>query len=404
VSRTGVQPRSVEELLADEEWQRLVTHLHENSDRLVHNFLVELGSLSNYAGGLVEPPDVEQTAHVTLEMLTLRLGGWPLQEEHFTAARDLGIRRARQGVARDHLFDAVRMDFRVIWSTLTEYAEQGMDAALVRNLSHVMAVVDEYVQEVQDAYLTESAILTRDSRLHTTRFVSRLLAADRAGRDGVEDIARALGVGADQVFEVVHVAREGALEVQSALAHGSLDPSWLTLDREGGYLLFREQRGQQVDAFITALPGGLIKDVAGLAEVPAAATSAAVLARFSRSFGGGLIGWREGWIAAAGEALERDVPSFGADVWAALNTCKEHDRDRIVECVLTFCRTGSVKATASRLRCHRNTVVNRLASFRDLTGLDIAVPIQAATALVVLAQKPAVLTSSFRSGAGVLQP
>ncbi|WP_190818464.1 helix-turn-helix domain-containing protein [Saccharopolyspora pogona] len=394
MTRAVVQPRSNEELLADRDWQKLVAHLHDNLDQLVANFLAELGSLANYAGGLVDREDVERTAHTTLEMLTLRLGGWPLREEHIGAARSVGIRRARQGVGRDHLFDAVRMDFRVIWSTLTQYADESMDAALVRNLSHVMAVVDEYVVEVQDAYLTESAILSQDSRLHTNRFVSRLFAADQTGKDVVDDIARALGVASDATFEVVHIGREGALAVQGALAHGTLDPTWLTLDREGGYLLFREQRGTPVDEFISSQPGGIIKGVSGLAAVPAAASSAARLAGFSRSFGDGLISWKDGWIAAAAQILEREIPGFGGEISTSLGACKEHDRERIVECVITFCRTGSVKATASRLKCHRNTVVNRLASFRELTGLDVAIPLQAATALVALAREPAMFASA----------
>ncbi|WP_237449895.1 helix-turn-helix domain-containing protein [Nocardiopsis alba] len=64
-------------------------------------------------------------------------------------------------------------------------------------------------------------------------------------------------------------------------------------------------------------------------------------------------------------------------------------RARLLETLAHYTATGSVKAAAASLYCHRNTVVNRLQTFREVTGLDLTVPSQAARALVLFADRRA---------------
>ncbi|MPZ29194.1 MAG: hypothetical protein GEV12_23075 [Micromonosporaceae bacterium] len=49
-----------------------------------------------------------------------------------------------------------------------------------------------------------------------------------------------------------------------------------------------------------------------------------------------------------------------------------------------YAACGSVQQVATRLYCHRNTVVNRLRRFAELTGCDVTVPDQAVLAQAVL--------------------
>ncbi|MFE4537649.1 helix-turn-helix domain-containing protein [Streptomyces scopuliridis] len=56
-----------------------------------------------------------------------------------------------------------------------------------------------------------------------------------------------------------------------------------------------------------------------------------------------------------------------------------------MQTVRAYLATGGLTASAERLYCHRNTVLNRLGRFEKLTGLDITIPEQAAIALVALA-------------------
>lgn len=394
--------RDAAELREDTQWQQLLLTLADNLDQLVANFLIELGPVGEYGAGMVDPADVEKTAAVTLGMLTKRLAGLPLDSEHETAARDLGVRRAQQGVARDDLLDAVRLDFRVIWSTLTQIAGEGMEAVLVRNLNHVLATVDSYVSEVQQAYLTEQSVLTRDSRLHTSRFISRLFSSDPSRVGAIDEIARGLGVGLTAVFEVVYVGSDGAVVVQDALARGTLDAAWFVFDRGGGYVLFRVQpTPSSEDAVLNPIPSGVMTDVAGLVAVPAAASAAALLAQHSPTLGGRAVHWDEGWLAVTADLLGREVEGFGNAMWAALSECTENERDRILQTVIEYARTGSIKDTAGRLYCHRNTIVNRLRTFFELTGLDVTRPLDAASALVALARRPELFSMGYAGVTGL---
>ncbi|MDK8472811.1 helix-turn-helix domain-containing protein, partial [Corynebacterium accolens] len=44
---------------------------------------------------------------------------------------------------------------------------------------------------------------------------------------------------------------------------------------------------------------------------------------------------------------------------------------------LTYFADGSIKSTARALDCHRNTVINRLKHFHEVTGLSPLVPADA---------------------------
>jgi DNA-binding PucR family transcriptional regulator len=72
-------------------------------------------------------------------------------------------------------------------------------------------------------------------------------------------------------------------------------------------------------------------------------------------------------------------------VLAGLDSAPRGERDRLVETVLAYARSGSVQQTATALFCHRNTVVNRLRRFADLTGRQMTTPADAAVVLVALA-------------------
>jgi DNA-binding PucR family transcriptional regulator len=53
--------------------------------------------------------------------------------------------------------------------------------------------------------------------------------------------------------------------------------------------------------------------------------------------------------------------------------------------VRNFLHTGNITTTAQELFCHRNTILNRLNRFQELTGIDLAVPAQAARLVVAWA-------------------
>ena len=48
----------------------------------------------------------------------------------------------------------------------------------------------------------------------------------------------------------------------------------------------------------------------------------------------------------------------------------------------SYLATGSIAQSADQLFCHRNTLMNRLRRFTDLTGIDVTIPQQAARLVV----------------------
>ena len=71
-------------------------------------------------------------------------------------------------------------------------------------------------------------------------------------------------------------------------------------------------------------------------------------------------------------------------VLAGLEPLTAHERERLLETVTAYCDSGSVAETTRRLYCHRNTVLNRLGRFTELTGLRPTRPAEAATVLFAL--------------------
>ena len=90
------------------------------------------------------------------------------------------------------------------------------------------------------------------------------------------------------------------------------------------------------------------------------------------------------WPCIAHERLGPFLPGLRSHAVAAIDELPQPDRDRLVDTVLQFCTNGSIKETAETLFCHRNTIVNRLLRFRDLTGLDVTIPVDAARALIAI--------------------
>ena len=377
------------ESVVDVDWSELVDRLCEQIDDLVADFLERFAEADYYEPDLVDEEDLRRTAHETLTMLLFKLGDKELPAALASLPGEFGARRARQGVPGDLLLEAVRLDFRVLWHALQRIAGSKAESVLVRNVERVLTTVEGYVSEVQQAFLAEQARLARDSRLLTARHVSRLFTIDLTRPELVAEVADGLGVVVAAQFEVAVVVGEGVAALQLQLGRGTVSPSWFGYDRGDGFCVFREQ-GQPTASSTVAdelvhLPGGYIDEVGGLAGVPAAADAAALFARqAAQSDRPRMIGADEAWLPVARDLLVSTIPNFGRDVHEALAECTRFERESIVQAVLVYAENGSIKLTSERLFCHRNTVVNRLNTFRKVTGLDITIPRQSALAIVVL--------------------
>ncbi|WP_347755697.1 helix-turn-helix domain-containing protein [Agrococcus sp. ProA11] len=378
-------------------WRELVERLDAEMPAIVDDFVREFSERGRYDRDAVGEQDLRDTAEDTLRMLVARMAGGTPTAEDATLAASLGVRRARQGVQLDALLEAVRLDFRVLWRWLQRLAGDEQRAALVEQVEWVLTVVEQYVDEVQQSFLRETAAMQRDVRLATERHLARLLSGDAPRPSAIDAIAQGLGVAADAQFDLLAVPVDRIEEAQHAadarLAAGSI----FGHSHGDAYCLFwvRGTDGRVPDELVQ-VSGVLLQRLPGLPAVATGARTALALLATAPTLDG-LTGVDELWPAVAAARLDELVPGFAAGRLAPLDDLTDYQREAILTTVRTYLVAGSVHVTSKRVFCHRNTVLNRLAAFRDRTGLDVQVPVEAALAHVLLATTA--LAPAERSGA-----
>lgn len=368
--------------LTDRAWRDLVAELADHLDDLVEDFLRRLREQQLYSEQAVPGEDLEAAARNTLSMLIHQLSGEPLSPAHIDVAYRLGARRARQGVDRDSLLEAVRLDYRVLWAGLTRLAGDARAPLLVAHADEVLTTVERYIGDIQVAFLDEHDALVRSSRADEQRALAALLAA------APSDVPRLAAELADRFrfspgarLEVLCVPEAAEVENARAASHRRHTVEW---DYAAGSVLIREQTTRGWRDTKPPIVGGLVTDVPALRGLPDAVRLSQRLAPLARSRGA-LTRESDVWEQLAASALAGSVPSLSPESYPGLNGLPPDDRARLLETMRVYAATGSVKDTAERLFVHRNTVMNRLAAFADATGLDLTVPDQAARALIAFA-------------------
>lgn len=323
--------------------------------------------------------------------------GRPSGDDHLEAVKmaistDVGVSRARAGVPVESLMTAIRLDFSVLWGALTELSGPGDAELLVRHADHVWNVVDSYASQTQTAYMDELQRMSHEASSVRQGFVASLFGPSAAPRALLERIAAGLGVDPDAPFVLavgagddaaalrvaVALAARGGAEVFTHPLADALLAFWATDQRPGSAL---HDAGHRV----SELRCGLVEQVEGLAGLWDASHLALDLAQLVRKDDGGALTLRSGWGRLARARLAGGGIPLAADVDAALGGCGRMERTRLVEAVRAYLDTGSVGTTARALYCHRNTVMNRLRRFAELTGIDPTVPREAARLVVAWA-------------------
>ncbi len=366
-------------------WAKLLERLSADRSTLVEDFLARLTSTHLYDGYDLAQEDLRRAATDTIEMLILQIGGMPLPTHLKNLPARLGERRARQGVAREVLLEAVRLDFRVLWSGLLRANGDQPADILVLHTEDVLTAVERYISEVQSAYLDELAALNRDSRVEISRAFSRLLAAGEDVAAVANEVASVLRFRADAEFEVICVTVSDAERARRAIAADENGRHFISWDFDDGTTFVRERiSGIRSTSAFGNIPGGFVETRRGLQNIPGAIELARSVARHAGELNSGLLTDADVWPCIVRERIGPFLPGLSNDAVAAIDELPQQDRDRLVDTVLQFCTNGSIKETAETLFCHRNTIVNRLLRFQDLTGLEVTIPADAARALIAI--------------------
>ncbi|MFF9574591.1 PucR family transcriptional regulator [Streptomyces rubiginosohelvolus] len=352
-------------------------------------------SLRHNVGSLIQPREFRESAHRT--------------------SRWIGEIRAEQGVPLDAVLHAFRMGGAMVWQDLVDETAR-RDPDDIRLLVHVAAdvwnFVDEHCGVVADAYRQAERRLSWRRENRQRLMVAALL----DGTARIADLAEAaemLGLPEQGRYAVLAVAegrRSGAGPADAGVArHGpgsaARTPVVLPAAHPGAAALWHPGPDAEFAILPLTGPPGELRELAAALDV-AAGTRAGI--------GSAVEG-----LAALGDARRlaetalRACPATGGTVLldehlpdalvvsspalagaladrvlGPLDRLDPADRDVIVETLTAWLDAdGSAQRAGARLYCHRNTVLNRLRRFEQLTGRCLTRPRDAVEVSLALAAR-----------------
>lgn len=388
-------------------WGELVEGLHGRLDELVELFVARVREIPEYAENRVSLPELRNTARETFRRLIDGLRDERFRHSNSHGSQDslvrfsseLGAKRARAGISPEALISAVRLDFSILWADLLQISDAEDAVLLTAHVDQVWRVVDEFATQTHSSYSNERVRMAQEESNIRREFIARLFSKSELSADTISQAAAALVTDPQSKFSIVAASGEAASKLRTIAAQGGwLQPSQRLYVHEFGgstYVFWalprasgtaRQDEGPAyIPAAITGIPCGYVQGFSGLRALPSAARTAERLALLLRPADRGPLTAAAAWARLAKQQLQ----DAGLDLWAglesALSECRDGERERLTETVRHFLHTGNITTTAQELFCHRNTILNRLNRFQELTGIDLAVPAQAARLVVAWA-------------------
>ncbi len=364
-------------------WQAIVARLQERRHDMTDEFVARLGDIDGYEeeAGLVAAQDKHDVALEALRLILQSLAVGSTDAALLRFGTHLGETRARQGVSAESVTTAVRMTFSVIWSRVLEICGPEDSTLLVGRVALLWRVIDDYANQSHTSYVDERVRMEREESELRQGAVSALLTGRVTTPEAVKRTAAVLDVQSDVRFELLAGTGPELRATLLALVRTLKVTTRVFTHLEGDttFVLW-SRRPDPPDP----LPAGCghVGDIDGLGGVRVAALLAGALAELATEADTGPLTVGSHWPRLARAALTERGVDLAAQLDGQLAECADAERERLVTTVLTFLRSGSIAATAGELFCHRNTILNRINRFRELTGLDLTVPVDAARAYV----------------------
>ncbi|PPF33372.1 PucR family transcriptional regulator [Pseudoclavibacter sp. AY1H1] len=375
-------------------------------DEITTLYVSQVRTLTGYVESVIAERDVHSTAFTTLGLMFRQLGGERLEDELRAHSRAIGRKRVRQGVPLESLLRAVRMDFRFIWQALNDRLPGEADR-LSDDVVAIWEVVEAHTTSVQSGYMLElgqvkaeleqeQAFLLRrllrggvdDSQLHVQ--AAEALEIPLTGPYWVavahQDAAAGFAADVQDVFPAAVCLRLDGVEFAviagtsgvSGVA-GSSGPSSSSSSSSGR----SGSSGVLVQLALADLQVGVSQSAATLSSLSEMWQLASELAEFAVPGRAAVLA--QHWPSLVVRRLGPVASSLAADALRDFALLPSSERDLLVEAVEVYMASGSASKAAGVLFCHRNTIMNRLAKFASVAGLDPTVPDDAATIKVVLA-------------------
>jgi hypothetical protein len=354
----------------------LAVEVHGRVDRLVGRVVDCIADeIPAYRLGPVPDEDLATSVRRNVEVILLGLAEQrePTRDE-IAVRRELGSRRALQGVPVDALLGAYHVGYRELWLSLVRAVPPG-DERSATQLLEAATLVWSWVHQFTDAIAAAHAATVRSVEARAVgarqRFVELLVGGDLDGEE-VDGLARSLGFDPAGDFVVTVLRGVGA------------DLDALELQREAAELGGRHAVAARGPALVVVSQGSAGTEA--VVEVCRRSFPAASVATGAER--AGLRGARDSLSDA--ELTLAVTPHGGTatfeDVWLWATLTGAADRLRpllapgaevavshphLAEAVTAFADGGfSVSEAARRLSLHANTVAYRLDRWTELTGWD----------------------------------
>lgn len=328
-----------------------------------------------YRGGSAVPEDdLRRSIERNLEMMLVGVaenrGPTPAE---VAVRRELGSRRAIQGVPIDALIQAYHVGYRELWQALVREVPPD-DPELTTRLLSAATTVWQWIHEVTTAIAEAYGETTRSREAHVTgarqRFTELVIGGDLSG-DEVRQLATAVGFDPEGIFLVALVRPE-------SLDGGEARELQRHLTRTGGTHA-AVQRGPSVvvvsqgaaaEAIVGAIGAVLPEASVGIGLTRTGLTGAREslgdAERAAALTGRGPIRFEDQWLSAT---ILRAAPRLAPLLRAGIEVAGEHPH--LAETVRVYADCAfSVTEAARHLGLHANTVSYRLERWHQLTGWD----------------------------------
>lgn len=399
-ARTSRRPRSLVDADAVAVLHRAAQALMDDLAGLTHRLVDALREKEPAYRAAIEA-DAAEIWHETNRSLRLSVASLIRPRESRVAACRLSWRigecRAEQGLPLDALLHAFRLGGAMVWQGLVDETTRHRPED-IRLLVHVAAdvwsFVDEHCGLVADAYrATERRLAWR--RENQQRLAVEALLDGTARIADIPDASAMLGLPEEGRYVVVSASASisGAVPVSGAaplvglpsgtraLRHLSEDADHLVVLLGDGPVYEGTRRTDaelaSLAAALTVAPGvrvGIGSAVAGLAALGEARGLAGTALRACPREGGVVL-LDEHLPAALVVSSSRLGAALAERVLGPLDRLAPADRDVLVDTLRAWLEAdGSAQRAGTRLYCHRNTVLNRLRRFEQLTGRSLARP------------------------------
>ncbi|GAB2743223.1 helix-turn-helix domain-containing protein [Salinifilum aidingensis] len=352
------------------------------TDRLVEAIVTE--NPRYYRSQQVSEPDLRASCRANIERVLQLIGQCtPEGEDAYDAARRTGRKRAEQRVPLDLVLRSFRLGGRVVWSNTLEAARgsERIDQELLLEIAtSVWTVVDEVSSVVSDNYRRAELEVLRADEQQRRALIDSLLHGTEEEAGSAESQLRALGLPANASYlVVVNAADDGPVDPvhrEEMLARHGVSSAWQA--RPAALVGIVAVQLDPVEALTRVLaenvPGrvGLSPGVTSAAELPRAHEWARLALRTvpPGTTGTATLDERlpQALVARSPALAERLVHR----ALGPLLELPEQERDVLLATLASWLAADrSAKLAATRLFCHRNTVLNRLARIESVLGRSI---------------------------------